>query len=101
MHLAGLRQHCMLSTSAHVATAQCTSISVNIVGSVLMNRDSYVSLGCTTKTYNLYQSSRLSLLNFKASIFIYAGWLRAYIAVRKDNHASHIWNQLRRNEKFI
>ena len=75
-------------------------IYVKIVGRVLMNRARYVSLGCTTKTYNLYQSSRISLLNFKASIFIYAGWLRAYIKVSKSNHASHIWNQLRTNEKF-
>ena len=56
-------------------------IYVKIVGKVLENSAGSVPLACIEKTYNLYQSSRITLLDFRASIFIYVGTLDLYVQV--------------------
>ena len=57
-------------------------IYVKIVGKVLANSAGSVPLACIERTYNLYQSNRITLLNFRASIFIYVGTLDFYVQVR-------------------
>ena len=62
-------------------------IYVKIVGKVLKNEAGNVALACLEKTYKLYQSNRIKLLNFRASIFIYVGTLDFYVSVGSDIHS--------------
>ena len=54
---------------------------MKIVGKTLKNEARYVPLACVDKTYNLYQSQRLTLLSFRYSVFIYVGTLNFYVSV--------------------
>ena len=61
-------------------------IYVRIVGKVLKNEAGNVPLACLKRTYNLYQSTRVTLLHFEVSVFIYVGRLKFYIGVSNDSH---------------
>ena len=61
-------------------------IYVKIVGKVLKDEAGNVSLACFNRTYNLYQSSWLTLLDFEVSVFVYVASLDFNIRVSKGNH---------------
>lgn len=61
-------------------------IYVKVVGKVLRNVAGNVPLACLKKAYNLFQSSRLTLFDFEASVFIYVGSLDFNLRVSEDKH---------------
>ena len=61
-------------------------IYVKIVGKVLKNEAGSVGLACLERTYRLYQSQRIKLLDFRFSIFIYVGTLDFYVQVGLNNY---------------
>ena len=58
-------------------------IYVKIVGKVLKNEAGNVPLACYRRTYNLYQTNRVTLIDVTASVFIYVGTLDFSITVSK------------------
>jgi hypothetical protein len=77
------------ATAAHVeflrqrtsSTSAYQKIYVKVFTKVLKSTSGTVSLLCYKRTYNLYQSSRIRILDFSYSIFIYVGYLRFSVSV--------------------
>ena len=69
-------------------------IYVKIVGKVLKNEARYISIACDQRTDRLYQTSRIPLLNFRVSVFIFVGSLdfTAKVSISKSMIHSQIHN---------